>query len=92
MYACLVDTGSGQMSKVQAGNEGDQPVEPEGDECMDDFWQTSLGKFRFTIDQLPQYLQYIYQLLNVRLSNYVSILLLHFFHLQIYMCLFLGIM
>lgn len=32
---------------------------------MEDFWQTSVGKFRFTIDELPQQLQYIHQLLKV---------------------------
>ncbi|XP_062699699.1 protein unc-79 homolog isoform X2 [Aedes albopictus] len=30
----------------------------------DDFWHTSVGKFKFTIDNLPQSLQYIHQLLK----------------------------
>ncbi|XP_055629586.1 protein unc-79 homolog isoform X2 [Toxorhynchites rutilus septentrionalis] len=30
----------------------------------DDFWHTSVGKFKFSIDSLPQSLQYIYQLLK----------------------------
>lgn len=31
----------------------------------DDFWHTSVGKFKFSLDSLPQPLQYIYQLLKV---------------------------
>lgn len=34
----------------------------------DDFWHTSVGKFKFSIDALPQPLQYIHQLL-VELPN-----------------------
>ena len=29
-----------------------------------DFWHTSVGKFKFSIDQLPQTLQFIHQLLS----------------------------
>lgn len=40
------------------------------DECEDgeDFWHTSVGKFKFTLDALPQPLQYIHQLL-IELPN-----------------------
>ncbi|XP_035781360.1 protein unc-79 homolog isoform X1 [Anopheles albimanus] len=38
---------------------GSQPF--EGDE---EFWHTSVGKFKFSIDTLPQSLQFIYQLLK----------------------------
>lgn len=34
----------------------------------DDFWHTSVGKFKFTLDTLPQPLQYIHQLL-IELPN-----------------------
>lgn len=34
----------------------------------DDFWYTSVGKFKITLDTLPQRLQYIHQLL-VELPN-----------------------
>lgn len=35
----------------------------------DDFWHTSVGKFKFSLDSLPQPLQYIYQLLKVHIKN-----------------------
>ncbi|KAL9890663.1 UNC-79 domain-containing protein isoform 4-T4 [Glossina fuscipes fuscipes] len=38
--------------------------EDEEDEDGDDFWHTSVGKFKFALDQLPQPLQYIHQLLT----------------------------
>lgn len=38
------------------------------DDDGEDFWQTSVGKFKFTMDTLPQPLQYIHQLL-VELPN-----------------------
>lgn len=47
------------------GNDDD-----DEDDCMDemedgdDFWHTSVGKFKFTLDALPQPLQYIHQLLT----------------------------
>lgn len=34
------------------------------DDDLDDYWHTSVGKFRFNIDELPEQLQYIYQLLK----------------------------
>lgn len=41
---------------------------PEGEEDLEDgeeFWQTSIGRFKFSIDTLPQPLQYIHQVLTV---------------------------
>lgn len=35
------------------------------EEDMTNFWPTSAGKFHFCIDELPQELQYIHQLLQV---------------------------
>ena len=39
---------------------------PVGDELDDDenFWQTSIGKFKFSLDALPQPLQYFHMLLK----------------------------
>lgn len=34
----------------------------------DEFWHTSVGRFKFALDQLPQTLQYIHQLL-IELPN-----------------------
>lgn len=36
----------------------------KSDEVTDNFWHTSVGKFNFSLDTLPQPLQYIYQLLT----------------------------
>ena len=43
--------------------------EEESEEDGEDFWHTSVGKFKFTLDQLPQTLQYIHQLLTVSFKN-----------------------
>lgn len=43
-------------------------LEEEIEEDGDDFWYTSVGKFKFTLSQLPQPLQYIHQLL-IELPN-----------------------
>lgn len=36
----------------------------KSDDITDNFWHTSVGKFNFSLDTLPQPLQYIYQLLT----------------------------
>ncbi|KAF6204812.1 hypothetical protein GE061_018974 [Apolygus lucorum] len=58
-----VATATAQIAKPNLVGENDQTID-SGDEDMEDFWQTSVGKFRFTIDELPQQLQYIHQLLK----------------------------
>lgn len=52
--------GMGGMDNDSLSNDED-----EDDEDGDDYWHTSVGKFKFTLDQLPQTLQYIHQLLTV---------------------------
>ncbi|XP_050316964.1 protein unc-79 homolog isoform X6 [Bactrocera neohumeralis] len=47
-----------------AGENGSVSDEEEDEEEGEDFWHTSVGKFKFTLDQLPQTLQYIHQLLT----------------------------
>lgn len=47
------------------GENGSVSDEEEEEEEGEDFWHTSVGKFKFTLDQLPQTLQYIHQLLTV---------------------------
>lgn len=64
-----VATATVQVSKPNVVGENDGPVEPGPDDDLSDFWHTSVGKFRFTIDELPQHLQYIHQLLQVTLIN-----------------------
>ncbi|XP_036229384.2 protein unc-79 homolog isoform X1 [Bactrocera oleae] len=46
------------------GENGSVSDEEEEEEEGEDFWHTSVGKFKFTLDQLPQTLQYIHQLLT----------------------------
>jgi hypothetical protein len=46
--------------------ENDQPIDPGPEEELDDFWHTSVGKFRFSLEELPQHLQLIHELLKVR--------------------------
>nr|NP_001287403.1 uncoordinated 79, isoform E [Drosophila melanogaster]AHN57402.1 uncoordinated 79, isoform E [Drosophila melanogaster] len=46
------------------GENGSGSEEDEEEEDSDDFWHTSVGKFKFTLDTLPQPLQYIHQLLT----------------------------
>ena len=52
--------------------------EDEEEEDGEDFWHTSVGKFKFSLDQLPQTLQYIHQLLTVKLNQFKSIVFLKF--------------
>lgn len=58
--------GAKTITENNAETEDETPVESIENE--DDFWHTSVGKFKFTLDSLPQSLQYIYQLL-VELPN-----------------------
>lgn len=52
-------------SIVGVVHESRDNLELSSDESSDgDFWHTSVGKFKFCIDQLPQTLQFIHQLLS----------------------------
>nr|XP_023011875.1 protein unc-79 homolog isoform X2 [Leptinotarsa decemlineata] len=59
-----VATATVQVMKAQVIGENDEPIETDSGEEIDNFWQTSVGKFKFTVDDLPQPLQYIHQLLQ----------------------------
>lgn len=59
-----VATATVQVAKPNLVGENDQPVEPGPDDDLSNFWHTSVGKFRFSIEDLPQQLQYIHQLLQ----------------------------
>lgn len=72
----ILGTATAHVSKPHIGGvDGETSCEPGGEELLD-YWHTSLGKFRFTIEDLPQYLQYIYQLLNVIL-NYIFVVMIN---------------
>lgn len=62
--------GSAKVSVVQATivDENEQPLPLQREASMEDegmFWQTSQGKFKFTLDELPASLQLIHLLLKV---------------------------
>ncbi|XP_020280656.1 protein unc-79 homolog isoform X3 [Pseudomyrmex gracilis] len=52
------------VAKTQLIAENDEPTSPSAENDLDDFWHTSVGKFRFTIEELPEQLQYIHKLLK----------------------------
>ena len=53
------------MCAARLVGENDQPVLVPTIEEGDNFWTTSHGRFRFTVDELPPELQLLYGLLNV---------------------------
>ncbi|XP_023177086.1 protein unc-79 homolog isoform X8 [Drosophila hydei] len=55
---------NGANGSTAGGENGSGSEDEEEEEDSDDFWHTSVGKFKFTLDQLPQPLQYIHQLLT----------------------------
>lgn len=55
-------------SEVVDTSELNDNLDDDSDLECDDFWYTSVGKFKITLDQLPQSLQYIHQLL-IELPN-----------------------
>lgn len=69
----VVATAKVSVQRPTLVGENDQPIDPV-DEDMDNFWHTSVGKFRFTIEELPQQLQFIHQILNV-IKNIIFIIL-----------------
>ncbi|XP_067614407.1 protein unc-79 homolog isoform X4 [Eurosta solidaginis] len=59
------DNGGGNGSTGGgACDNGSVSDDEEDEEDGEDFWHTSVGKFKFTLEQLPQTLQYIHQLLT----------------------------
>jgi len=59
------ENGANGGAACGGGENGSGSEEDEEEEDSDDFWHTSVGKFKFTLDTLPQPLQYIHQLLTV---------------------------
>uniref|UniRef100_A0A1I8NW36 Protein unc-79 homolog n=1 Tax=Stomoxys calcitrans TaxID=35570 RepID=A0A1I8NW36_STOCA len=58
------DNGNGSAGGACGLENGSLSDEEEEDEDGEDFWHTTVGKFKFTLDALPQTLQYIHQLLT----------------------------
>lgn len=63
-FLILLAMGTAQIAKPQVIGENDDPVETDIADNIDNFWQTSVGKFKFSVDDLPQPIQYIHQLLQ----------------------------
>lgn len=61
----LSATATVSVAKPHLIGEDDEPVSLSPEADSDDFWHTSVGKFRFTIEELPEQLQYIHKLLKV---------------------------
>ncbi|KAK9889170.1 hypothetical protein WA026_004451 [Henosepilachna vigintioctopunctata] len=59
-----VATATVQVAKPQVIGENDEPIEQDSNDEFDNFWQTSIGKFKFNFEDLPYPLQYIHQLLQ----------------------------
>ncbi|KAF5283433.1 hypothetical protein FQA39_LY04809 [Lamprigera yunnana] len=53
---CTSEIGKNQVSNDDEQTEG-------GEENLENFWHTSLGKFKFVVSDLPEQLQYMYELL-----------------------------
>ncbi|XP_052119474.1 protein unc-79 homolog isoform X4 [Frankliniella occidentalis] len=64
----LTDTDVGNatssVTKAAIGGENEELIDSEGDEDQENVWVTSQGKFHFSLDALPQHLQFIHQLLK----------------------------
>ena len=58
-------TATVSVAKPRLIGENDQPLNLSPENETDDFWHTSVGKFRFNIEDLPEQLQYIHKLLKV---------------------------
>ncbi|KAF7993840.1 hypothetical protein HCN44_011109 [Aphidius gifuensis] len=71
-----VATATVNVAKANLIGENDEPVSPIIENEMDDFWHTTMGKFRFNIEELPEQLQYIYKLLK-EIITCLNILVLH---------------
>lgn len=61
---CNVGKDAANKNKLQT-HVNDEYSNGKEDLNRDDFWQTSIGELQFTIEELPEQLQYIYKLLKV---------------------------
>lgn len=74
MIKIILATATVSVAKPHLIGENDQPLNCSPENELDDFWQTSVGKFRFSIDELPEQLQYIHKLLKVIIKLYIGTL------------------
>lgn len=57
---CLLSDKNGDSQEPEIGS----GIGIDENDDGDDFWHTSVGKFKFSLESLPQPLQYIHQLLS----------------------------
>lgn len=70
-YSLSIATATASIAKphILGDSSGGLSEETEADlEDGEEFWQTSVGRFKFSIHSLPQPMQYIHQLLTVRVQ------------------------
>lgn len=61
----ILATATSVVTKPQSMNESDEPTEPGPDDDLANFWHTSIGKFKVVVEDLPEYLQYLYEQFRV---------------------------
>lgn len=61
------------MSKATLLGENDELIDSDAEEDQENVWITSHGKFHFSLDTLPQHLQFIHQLLKVWTVNLITL-------------------
>lgn len=61
----VLATATAVVAKPQVMNESDEPMEPGPDDDLTNFWHTSMGKFKVVVEDLPEYLQYLYEQFRV---------------------------
>lgn len=59
-----------QSSIFSNVDSSDQHNSNECEECAEELWNTSVGKFRFSIEDLPPQLQYLHILLKVHFNYF----------------------
>ncbi|XP_074099660.1 UNC-79 domain-containing protein isoform X1 [Cotesia typhae] len=59
-----VATATVNIDKPNIIGENDEPLTQSPENDADDFWHTTVGKFRFNLEDLPEPLQYIHKLLK----------------------------
>lgn len=65
-----VTLSDGEDSKRSRKSDNEPHLDPEEnpEPLDDDVWQTSAGNFKFNLEELPQQLQFIHQILKVYLE------------------------
>ncbi len=68
----LIASATSSVTKAAIAGETDEPIDSDGDDDQENVWVTSQGKFHFSLDALPQHLQFIHQLLKVLFPTHTN--------------------